>query len=296
MAIVPPRPKGPPLNALRAFEAAARLGGFTKAADELCVTPGAITQHVKTLETWAGAPLFDRQPQGVQLSPLGHKIAAEFSAAFDRLGQAVQALRTEAAPQLVQIAALPSIAQLWLSPRLPAIRKALPEVTLSITAMETPPNMLRDPFDLTIFFSDEPSGGSRFLLGADVIFPVCAPDVAEGLQHVEDLANYPMIGDASWADDWQIWLRAKHPQLSVSVKGPTYSLYSLAVDEAVNGAGVLMGHETLVRSHLKAGRLVAPFSGKVSLDRNLSLALAHRPKPGSTISRLCDMLVEAARK
>jgi len=294
MAIVPPRPKGPPLNALRAFESAARLGGFTKAADELCVTPGAITQHIKTLETWAGAPLFDRQPQGVQLSPLGHKIAAEFSAAFDSLGQAVQALRTEAAPQLVQIAALPSIAQLWLSPRLPAIRKALPEVTLSITAMETPPNMLRDPFDLTIFFSDEPSGGSLFSLGTDVIFPVCAPDVAEGLQHVKDLAKYAMIGDASWADDWQLWLRAEHPKLSVSVKGPTYSLYSLAVDEAVNGAGVLMGHETLVRSHLKAGRLVAPFSGKVSLERSLSLALAHRPKPGSTISRLCDMLVEAA--
>ena len=112
MSISPPRPKGPPLNALRAFEAAARLGGFTPAADELCVTPGAISQHIKSLEDWAGSPLFVRRSQGVSLTELGESVAAEFSTAFDAMGNAVRALRTRAAQSSINIAALPSVAQL----------------------------------------------------------------------------------------------------------------------------------------------------------------------------------------
>ena len=106
----PVRPKGPPLNALRAFESAARLGGFAAAASELCVTPGAITQHIKTLEAWVGAPLFKRHSKGVVLTTLGESTFNEFVQAFDQLGSAVQNLRSRAAPDTVRIAALPSIA------------------------------------------------------------------------------------------------------------------------------------------------------------------------------------------
>ena len=120
MTVSPPRPKGPPLNALRAFEAAARRGSFSAAADELCVTPGAVAQQVKSLEAWAGARLFLRHAQGVELTALGLDVLPGFVAAFDRLGEAAQALRSQAAPDTIGIAALPSIAQLWLSPRLPA--------------------------------------------------------------------------------------------------------------------------------------------------------------------------------
>ena len=143
MAVSPPRPKDLPLTALRAFEAAARLGGFSAAAPQLGVTPGAITAHVKTLETALGAALFDRTTRGVRLTALGRRVLPEFVAAFDALGAAVQTLRREAAPRTVHIATLPSIAQLWLSPRLPALRAAAPEIAISITAMETPPNLKR---------------------------------------------------------------------------------------------------------------------------------------------------------
>ena len=85
MPVSPPHPKGPPLNALRAFEAAARLGGFKAAAEELCVTPGAISQHIKSLEEWAGATLFERRSQGVVLTALGMKLGKEFSQAFDSM-------------------------------------------------------------------------------------------------------------------------------------------------------------------------------------------------------------------
>ena len=112
MPVSPPRPKGPPLNALRAFEAAIRLGGFAQAADELCVTPGAISQHIKALEDWAEAPLFERRSQGVVPTEFGLSLAEPFATAFDSIGQAVRHLRSGAQQETIHIAALPSVAQL----------------------------------------------------------------------------------------------------------------------------------------------------------------------------------------
>jgi len=164
MAISPPKPKGPPLNALRAFESAGRLGGFSIAAEELHVTPGAIAQHVKALEGWFGADLFERRSQGVNLSALGESVLTDFSDAFDQLGAAVQTLHLRANPKHIRIAALPSIAQLWLSPRLPAIRTKAPDISISVTAMEHRPKLTREPFDLSIFYDDGPAPGlSKFV-------------------------------------------------------------------------------------------------------------------------------------
>ena len=253
------------MTALRAFEAAARLGGFSRAADELCVTPGAVAQQVKALEDWCGAPLFERRAQGVVLSRVGARVLPELSAAFDAMGGAVAALREAAGPGRLHVAALPAIAQLWLSPRLPAIRAALPEVEISVTAMEQPPNMAREPFDMTVFYGV----GDGMRVARDEIFPVCAPDVAARLKAPEDLAHVPCLSDAVWDRDWETWLAAAGAR--VVVKGPVYSLYALAVEEAVHGAGVLMGHGALVARHLESGALVAPFEARVDLPRWLEL-------------------------
>ena len=181
MSISPPRPQGPPLNALRAFEAAARLSGFKLAAQELCVTPGAISQHIKFLEEWAGAALFERRSQGVSLTPLGTEVAKQFSYAFDAMGDAVHSLRTHAAQSRVNIAAMPCIAQIWLPSRLPAIRAEFPNLKISVTALETAPNLRREMFDISLFL-DEPKGrDAELVLGEDMIFPVCSPDIAKRL-------------------------------------------------------------------------------------------------------------------
>lgn len=285
MTVSPPRPKGPPLNALRAFEAAARLGGFANAADELCVTAGAITQQIKTLETWVGVPLFERKAQGVQLSNVGAEVAAGFTAAFDDLGRAVQRMRSMAGVRVVQIATLPSIAQLWLSPRLPAIRRAYPELTISVTALETPPNLLRAGFDIGIFYSGAPASDRHIRLQRDEIFPVCAPEIAAGISTRADLDAAVLIGDTTWAQDWDIWLSAKPAR-----SGPSYSLYSLAVEEAVQGAGVLIGHSALVDAHLASGTLQAPFEARIKLDWFLSLMLPRAPQSDGVTQGLCQML------
>lgn len=290
MTVSPPRPKGPPLNALRAFEAAARLGGFTKAAEELSVTPGAVAQHIKALEAWNGAALFERRSQGVRLTRLGTSVAEAFGVAFDRLGEAVQTMRSEAAPGRIHIAALPSVAQLWLSPKLPAIRAAAPDVAISVTALEHRPNMLREPFDLCIFFEDGPPEPDSIEIGQDVIFPVCAPSLLPHLLSPSDLKTMTCLHDSSWSSDWSIWLENVLPDKKLDTRGPAFSLYSLAVEEARNGAGILIGHELLLRDHLTAGDLVAPFEPRVSLDRRLTIALAPPAKTNPALNQVVNAL------
>ncbi len=286
MSVAPPRPKDLPLTALRAFEAAARLGGFAAASQELGVTPGAITAHVKSLEASLGAKLFERTARGVQLTAVGDAVLPGFTAAFDGLGLAVQTLRNEAAPSAVHIAALPSLAQLWLSPRLPALRAVAPDISISITAMETLPNLKRAPYDLSLFYGDDPRGA----LARDVIFPVCSPAMAAKLKSPEDLSHVLCLSDSTWTDDWAIWSRAARAK--VKPRGPEFSLYTLAVEETVNGAGVLMGHEALVASHLASGELVAPFDLKVQLDTSLRLWSQRHFKSGSAASRVMLWLQE----
>ena len=291
MAVAPPRPKDLALSALRAFEAAARLGSFALAATELGVTAGAVTAHVKALEAALGSPLFQRAGRGVALTAAGARALPEFTLAFDALGAAVRVLRAEAAPRVVHIATLPSIAQLWLSPRLPALRTAAPEIEISITAMEAPPNLKRLPYDLSLFY-----GEGDQIIAPDVIFPVCSPSLAAKLQRPEDLAGVTCLTDASWAQDWKIWADAAMPGQNFTPRGPVFSLYALAVEEAAGGAGVLMAHQALVASHLAAGALVAPFQQRVTLPGGLRLWSARPMRPGSAVQRAARFLQVAGAR
>jgi len=267
MALSPLRPKGPPLNALRAFEAAARLGGFAAAAEELCVTAGAVGQQVKKLEQWVGAPLFERASQGVALTALGVEMAVEFGDVFDRLGLAVQSMRLRAKPKVVRIAALPSIAQLWLSPLLPAIRSGNDGVSISVTVMERSPNLQREQFDLSFFFEENSNDANSIALIKEEIFPVCAPDLALQLRDVDDLSSVVCLHDLNWRGDWDKWLKFVSPHNRIKTNGPSFSLYSLAVEEAKNSAGVLMGHAPLVNQLIAGNVLTAPFSQRVETGR-----------------------------
>lgn len=290
MPVTPPQPRNLPLNGLRAFEAAARLGGFAAAGDELSVTPGAVSAQIKALEEQIGAPLFERGPRGVALTALGLRVAPDLTRAFDALGAASQTLQAEARPHVVHVVALPAIAQLWLSPRLPGLRAHAPEIEISVTAMETPPNLKRAPFDLYLFYG----GRTGEALCDDVIFPVCAPALAARLRCPSDLRDVACLSDSTWSDDWELWSRAAMPGTRFAPRGPVFSLYSLAVEETLNGAGVLIGHEALVAPHLAAGRLVAPFDAKVRLPKSLRLWSPRPIRPGTPAGRVARWLREPA--
>ncbi|MDC0657602.1 LysR family transcriptional regulator [Leisingera sp. SS27] len=288
MAVSPPPAQSLPLTALRAFEAAARLGGFSAAAQELGVTPGAVSAQIKSLEDALQAQLFIRRPKQVTLTALGARVLPELSAAFDQLNAASRLMREEAQPSTVHIATLPAIAQFWLSPRLPALRAAMPEMAVSVTAAEEPPNLKRTPYDLCLFFG----GDQGEVIEQDVIFPVCAPALAEQLRTPADLQDVPCLSDAVWAQDWEHWLQAACPGEVLHLRGPEYSLYSLAVEEAVNGAGVLIGHQALVAPLLDSGRLVAPFAVRAELPRALRLWSLRPSGPRSPGARVARWLTE----
>lgn len=290
LPVKPPRPRGPHLNAMRSFEASARLGGFSAAADELSVTPGAVSQQVKALEDWINAPLFERRSQGVVLTPLGAEVAVDFTTAFDALGSALHGLRAKAPQTKISIAALPSIAQLWLGPRLPAVRAAFPGLSVSVTALETPPNLQREMFDLSVFFGTPTVRASQQVLQNDLMFPVCSPAVASQLKTIDDLVHVPLIYDASWATDWAAWLgQAGRPDL-MAQPGPVFSLYALALEEVINGAGVMIGHDALVCQHLRSGALVAPFKHRVATGNALILEAAGQLKTSPLVRQIAEML------
>ena len=284
--LTPPRPSAPPLNALRAFESAARLGGFKAAAAELSVTPGAVAQHIKALEHWVGAPLFERMSHGVRLTDLGADVIGDFSYAFDRLGQAVIKLREGAGPRAIRVAVLPSIAQLWLSSRLPDIRAIDPDTTISITALDHPPNLAREPYDLSIFFREPGEFEHGVEVCRDAIFPVCAPSMAASLGEPGDLAGLLFLHDVSMTDDWRQWLDYAVPEQHVNTSGPTFSLYSLALQEVENGAGIIIGHEPLVRASLRKGSLVAPFPERLVISRRLVIETPAPVRETSLIDKI----------
>ena len=290
MSISPPRPKGPALNALRAFEAAARLGGFANASEELGVTPGAISQHIKALEEWVGVALFERRSQGVRLTEIGEDLAPEFTAAFDAMGEAVRQMRARAENRTLHIAALPSVAQLWLSPRLPEVRRALPHIGVSVSATETPPNLSREMFDLSVFFRVPQGHGCEVVLAPDIIYPVCAPEIAKQLKKMEDLRCQTLLRDALWPDDWARWTAVAGLDLPGLERGPSFSLYSVALEEAKHGAGVLIGHHALVQGALARGELVAPFDTRIKTGKALVIETAVRPKPGDDLDRVTALL------
>jgi LysR family glycine cleavage system transcriptional activator len=281
----------PPLNALKAFEAAARHASFARAAEELGVTPAAVSHQVKALEAWAGAPLFVRRAQGLGLTDLGRSTLPGFSAAFDALGRAVQELRGAAPRTQLDIAALPAIAQLWLAPRLAGARAAFPLLSPSVHAVETPPDLRRELFDLAIFFvRDAPPGCRVVRVCEDVIFPACAPRLAGMLASPADLAATPLLRDTTWTGDWACWLSAASARGVPVDAGPAFSLYSMAVQAALDGAGVLMAHEALISAHLASGALVAPFPTTARTGLHLAILVPERISAEAT--QLIEWLVE----
>ena len=273
MVLSPPPLDGPSVVALRAFEAAARLGSFSQAAIELRVTPAAIAQHVKAVEAWAQQPLFERSARGVTLNDAGIRAQPELTEAFHALAAATQTLRDGGrGVGAIRIAALPAIAELWITPRLPAIRRLHPEANVSVHAGERPPHLHADGFDLLAFYEPTTAHPDELVL-------VAAPTVAATLHTIDDLNHTTRLRDVTWADHWETWLGADagrvHPPATID-----NSLFAMAVQAAERGDGVLVGPRSLVASRVDGGRLVEPFDRRVPTADALSVRVRDDPALG----------------
>lgn len=255
----------PPLNALRAFEAAGRHESFARAAAELNITPGAVSQHVKRLEAWAGRPLFRRLPRGLALTAAGRAYLPSVTLALDGIAADAATLRNATATTLT-VSALPAIAETWLVPRLGRFRAVHPEVDVLLSADARLVDVARGEADVGLRYSDDPHPALRVeTLLHDEIFPVCSPALAAGppaLDRPSALARHTLLHDTHWRDDWRLWLEAAGVAGADASRGPLFTLYSMALQAAREGQGVAMGHGLLVADDLAAGRLVAPFAAR----------------------------------
>ena len=274
MTAQPPRSRMPPLTALRAFEAAGRLGGFTPAARELGVTPGAVTAHLKTLETTLGVALFTRHPRGVSLTEAGARVLPDFTAAFEALTEAVQHLEAEATPGLVRIATTPDLAQLWLSARLPVLRQQgfqVVQVPVDI------PQAARGQADLALYFTPLAKGGVPLIA-------VAAPPSVSADQVPERTIRL-----AGPLGDWARWVEAAGAPW-VAPRGSVVAQAALALEEAVQGAGVLVIAAPLAAAALAAGRVVQVSDRVAASGMALRLEPLHPVTEGSAIDHVANAL------
>jgi LysR family transcriptional regulator, glycine cleavage system transcriptional activator len=260
----------PPLNAVRAFEAAARHLSFTRAAEELHVTQAAISHQIKALEERLGLRLFDRRHRALALTPAGQRYLPGVRAAFERLAQATDQLVGAEARGPVTVSMISSFATKWLLPRLSRFRTAHPEIEVRITTSTQLVDFNRDDVDMAIRYGlGRWPGTDAVRLVSEDIFPVCAPALLKGkppLRKPEDLAHHTLLHIAGFPEDWQVWLTAAGLTGIDPNRGPQFDMTLLALDAAANGLGVALGRTPLVAHDLVSKRLVKPFELEVPLE------------------------------
>jgi LysR family glycine cleavage system transcriptional activator len=256
----------PPLNAVRAFEAAARHASFARAASELNVTAGAISQQVRALEQYLGRRLFRRLNRGVELTEIGAAYRREVVDLLDRLAAVTEEVRATRGLSRLRITALPALAEKWLVPRLPRFQAMHPDIRVEVSAEPEVIDFTLADFDVGLRFTDGRHADLQVeLLFKDRIFPVCSPALMKEapLRRPRDIAGHVLLHDHNWKGDWQRWLRAARVSGIDVASGPTFTLYNMALEAAGKGLGIAIGHEALVSDDLAVGRLIAPFKLRV---------------------------------
>lgn len=265
----------PPLNALRAFEAAARHLSFTKAADELHVTPAAISHQIKALEAHFGAPLFRRRNRALLLTDAGQLCLPGLTDGFDALADAVAKVQVRSETGPLSVSTTPSLAGQWLVPRLESFHQAHSDIDVRLHAGIDLVDLSEGDMDLAVRFGcgDYPGMHVVRLFGVNFM-PVCAPALLEGstpLATLEDLRHHTLLHDV-WhqtnetSADWRMWLAAARVEGVDANAGPRYSDTNLAIAAAIAGQGVALVADVLVAGDLKAGRLVKPFDVNLNTD------------------------------
>jgi LysR family glycine cleavage system transcriptional activator len=252
----------PSLNALKAFEAAARHGSFTKAADELAVTQGAVSHQVKALEAELGLRLFIRERQRLAITEAGRSYLEVVRDAFDRLAVGTNRLLQLQRSGVLTVTTSPNFAAKWLVHRLGRFVEAHPEIDLRVSASRQHIDFAHEDVDLAIRHGDGRWPGLHVTrLCAEELFPVCAPKFLRGrgaLRAPADLKRCTLIHVRD-RSDWSKWLEAADVA-PIGDHGPIYSEASMAIDAAVDGDGVALARTALAAWDLASGRLARPFA------------------------------------
>lgn len=257
----------PPLSPLRAFEAAARHLSFTRAAEELHLTQGAISQQIRQLELHLGFPLFIRQARRLELTDEGSQLAHVVREALTDVASTIDRLRSHQGHGPLTVSVLGSFAAQWLLPRLPKLQAAHPEIDLRLHTDDRMANLRTDGVDIAIRlgWGNYPGYDVRLLM-RERIFPVCSPQLMHGpraIRSVHDLATAILLHDDDRRTDevaagWPFFLKKFGVKRPDATAGPGFNQSSLMVQSAIHGQGVALARSSLAESELDSGRLVRP--------------------------------------
>ncbi|WP_024301924.1 LysR substrate-binding domain-containing protein [Pseudogulbenkiania sp. MAI-1] len=271
-----------PLYGLQVFEVAARHMSFTLAADELCLTQGAVSKQVAQLEQQLGYPLFHRQVRRLVLTSEGEALLPYVTRALATLGKGVEAARQ--ARNHLRLKA-PSCISRWLLREIMQFRKEHPEIEVEVTSVHAHDvDFAKEPFDLAIVFGPVPARQPRqTALFREQLTPVCTPALLESFGHPlnepEDLVRFPLLHASRDRRDWTLWLKSVGAKGANPASGQLFDTLDLAMNAAQQGFGVSMADVVLLEEELKRGTVITPFAQTLFTGNGYLLAL---PAPNRT--------------
>ncbi|MBI1906945.1 MAG: LysR family transcriptional regulator [Rhodocyclales bacterium] len=285
----------PPLNALRAFEAAARLGRMTAAADELAVTPGAISRQVRQLELALGVVLFEGSKHKPQLTVAAKTLLPVLSAALDQIETAVRGVREDDKGTL-DVSCFSTFTARWLIPRLYQFNALHPDIEIRLSTAEPAAGIDRDRYDLviTVDCNGEADRSTMLPLFPERMGPVLAPSLATRIKVREppDLDGKPLLHTSSRANAWQMWGESVGCPLALQ-GGQAFEHYYFTLEAAIGGLGICIAPWHLVIDDIRAGRLLAPLGFQESGYRYVA---QRRRQTNRKLDRFCEWLKVQARE
>lgn len=296
----------PPLNGLRAFEAAARLGNLVKAGEELHVTPSAVGHQIRSLETYLGVRLFDRKAKRLTLTTTGKRFAEMLTQGFDLLHRATSAIRRESSARAITVSATPALALRWLAPALDQLRQeGIAEFRIDASSREA--DLFAGEADLDIRYGRTVEEGLvADVLFSEAVFPVCHPDYASklSLRRPHDVLRGELLFVDDWAhrggvwSAWRDWLEEAGVEFGTLTEAARYSELDKAVEAAAGGSGVAIGAQRHLDRWGRADRhghqLVRPFDDTLSVRYSSTLVALPEIAEDRTIRKLRRRLVALA--
>jgi LysR family glycine cleavage system transcriptional activator len=280
------RQRLPPLNALKVFEAAARHESFTRAAEELSVTQGAVSHQVKALEADLGIKLFNRERQRLVITEAGRDYLTVVRDALDRIALGTERLLQRQSAGVLTVSTSPDFAAKWLVHRLGHFAEAHPEIDLRVSATLHHVDFAREEVDLAVRHGDGNWPGLETVrLSSEQLFAVCSPKLLSGRRRLikpSDILKYPLLHMDSRAD-WAKWLQAAGLEDAEVIHGPVLNRASMVIDAAINGQGVALARTTLSAWDLINGRLVRPFPETLRLSKTYWIIC---PKATATLPKI----------
>ena len=287
------------LASLAAFEAAARHGSFTRAAQELGVTQAAISRQVKGLEGDLNALLFFRSHRKVELTVEGQMLAKVTTEAFGRVAETLEAIRRPTTDDTVVVGTTLAFSHFWLVPRLPAFRAAHPGIKLRLISEDADFDLRQDRVDVIVRYGAPPFNDAESLASmVDEVFPVCSPELLSRIKPsaaLETLAAYPLIG-LEWQDPaWLSWPRwaamagLGHLPIHSELR---FNHYTDAIYAAINGEGVVLGWRRLIRDQLENRRLIRLGEAVATPHERYHVLRPSHRKPNLSTERFCAWLMD----